>query len=328
NFDQEPIIQNNMVGYNCINCHSFAGGDPEQMMFHMRASNGGTYIVQDGQIERLNTQTDHTISNLTYPYWHPSGRYITTSVNTIHQFFHATDKKIEVWDLRSDVVVYDVEQHKILSKASIQSEDNFETFPSFSPDGHYLYFCSAPATEMPDNYDKVRYNLCRVEFDAEKGEIRGPIDTLVRADSLSYTFPRLSPDGRYMMYTETAYGQFPIWHSDAEIRMIDVESRQSIDMSALNSPDTESYHSWSSGSDWVVVSSRRDNSLYTLPYICHIGEDGRPAKPFLLPQEDPDTYDRLLYSFNIPELVRGRVEVSPYDIVKAAKQEPVQVKYE
>jgi len=230
--------------------------------------------------------------------------------------------------LRSDVVVYDVEQHKILSKASIQSEDNFETFPSFSPDGRYLYFCSAPATEMPENYDKVRYNLCRVEFDPAKGEIREPIDTLVRADSLSYTFPRLSPDGRYMMYTETTYGQFPIWHSDAEIRMIDVESRQSIDMSALNSPDTESYHSWSSGSDWVVVSSRRDNSLYTLPYICHIGEDGRPAKPFLLPQEDPYTYDYLLYSFNIPELVRGRVEVSPYDIVKAAEQEPVQVKYE
>ena len=328
NFDQESIIQNNMVGYNCINCHSFAGGDPEQMMFHMRASNGGTYIVQDGQIERLNTQTDQTISNLTYPYWHPSGRYITTSVNTIHQFFHATDRKIEVWDLRSDVVVYDVEQHKILSKASIQSEDNFETFPSFSPDGRYLYFCSAPATEMPENYDKVRYNLCRVEFDPAKGEIREPIDTLVRADSLSYTFPRLSPNGRYMMYTETAYGQFPIWHSDAEIRMIDVDSRQSIDMSALNSPDTESYHSWSSGSDWVVVSSRRDNSLYTLPYICHIGENGRPTKPFLLPQEDPDTYDYLLYSFNIPELVRGRVEVSSYDIVKAAEQEPMQVKYE
>ena len=112
NFDQEPIIQNNMVGYNCINCHSFVGGNPEQMMFHMRASNGGTYIVQDSQIERLNTQTDQTISNLTYPYWHPSGRYITTSVNTIHQFFHATDKKIEVWDLRSDVVVYDVEQDR------------------------------------------------------------------------------------------------------------------------------------------------------------------------------------------------------------------------
>ncbi len=327
-FDEEPIIQNNLVGYNCINCHSFRMGDPNDMMFHMRSANAGTYIVKGSKIERLNTKTDSTISNFTYPYWHPSGRYITTSVNSIHQFFHATDKKIEVFDLRSDVVVYDVEKQQILSQASIISEDNFETFPSFSPDGRHLYFCSAPAIEMPEGYDKVRYNLCRVEFDADSGTIAPQIDTLVRADSLSYTFPRLSPDGRYLMYTETAYGQFPIWHADAEIRMMDLESRAQIDMSRLNSPDTESYHSWSSGSDWVVVSSRRDNSLYTLPYLCHIGEDGHPAKPFLMPQEDPEMYDYLLYSYNIPELVQGRVEVSPYQIQQAAlKQEARQVTF-
>ena len=318
-FEEKPIILNSMVGYNCINCHTFCVGDPSQLMFHMRAANGGTYIVQDGQIEKLNTKTDGTISNLTYPYWHSSGNYITTSVNTIHQFFHATrDKKIEVFDLRSDVVVYDVRSKEILSKASIISEDNFETFPSFSPDGKWLYYCNAPATEMPDNYDKIRYSLCRVAFDAEKGEISSEVDTIVKADSLSYTFPRISPNGRYLMYTETAYGQFPIWHKDAEIRMVDLESRQSVDMSAINSPETESYHSWSSGSDWVVVSSRRDNSLYTLPYLCYIGADGKPGKPFLLPQEDPEMYDYLLYSFNIPELVTGEIEISPYEIQQAA----------
>ncbi len=319
-FEEKPIILNSMVDFNCINCHSFCGGDPNQMMFHMRTTNGGTYIVQDDKIQKLNTKTDNTISNLTYPYWHPSGRYITTSVNTIHQFFHATrDKKIEVFDLRSDVVIYDVDSKQILSKASIISEDNFETFPSFSPDGEWLYFCSAPATEMPDNYDKVRYNICRVPFDADKGEIKPTkIDTLVRADSLSYTFPRISPNGRYLMYTETAYGQFPIWHKDAEIRMVDLQSRESVDMSQLNSPDTESHHSWSSSSDWVVVSSRRDNSLYTLPYLCHIAPDGKPAKPFLLPQKDPEAYDYLLYSYNLPELVTGEVEVSPYEIQQTA----------
>ena len=148
--------------------------------------------------------------------------------------------------------------------------------------------------------------------------IKPEIDTIVKADSLSYTFPRISPNGKYLMYTETAYGQFPIWHKDAEIRMVDLESRQSIDMSAMNSPETESYHSWSSGSDWVVVSSRRDNSLYTLPYLCYIGADGKPCKPFLLPQEDPEMYDYLLYSFNIPELVTGEVDITPYEIQQAA----------
>ena len=48
-----------------------------------------------------------------------------------------------------------------------------------------------------------------------------------------------------------------------------------------------------------------------LPYICYIGKDGKPSKPFLLPQEDPDKYDYQLYSYNIPELTKGAVEVSP-----------------
>lgn len=328
-FDEQPIIRNDMTGYNCMNCHSFCMGDPGQMMFHMRAANGGTYIVQDKKISKLNTKTKETISNMTYPFWHPSGCYITTSVNDIKQFFHSVkEKKMEVFDLESDVVVYDVKNKEILSKASLITKDAFETFPAFSPDGKWLYFCTAPAQKMPENYDKVRYNLCRVAFDPDRGEISFPIDTLVHADSLSYTFPRISPDGRFLMYTETAYGQFPIWHPDAEIRMMDLENRTAMDMSALNSPDTDSYHSWSSNSDWVVFSSRRDNGLYTLPYICYIGKDGKPSKPFLLPQEDPDKYDYQLYSYNIPELTKGAVEVSPYEIQQVAeKNKPEQVRF-
>lgn len=328
-FHERPIIRNDMTGYNCINCHTFCMGDPGQMMFHMRAANGATYILQDKHISKLSTKTPETISNLTYPYWHPSGRYITTSVNNIMQFFHAVkERKMEVFDTESDVVVYDIQNKEILSKASLITKDQFETFPSFSPDGKWLYFCATPARKMPDEYDSIRYHLCRVAFDAERGEIRMPIDTLARADSLSYTFPRVSPDGRFLMYTETAYGQFPIWHADAEIRMLDLRNREPVDMAALNSPDTESYHSWSSGSDWVVFSSRRDNGLYTLPYICRIGEDGKPGKPFLLPRADPDQYDYLLYSYNLPELVRGEVEVSPYEIQYAAtKNKPEQVRF-
>ncbi len=329
-FDEKTIIRNDMTGYNCINCHSFCMNDPNRMMLHMRAVHDGTYIIRGKEIERLKTKTKQTISNLTYPYWHPSGKYITTSVNDIKQFFHAVkEKKMEVFDLESDVVVYDVEQHKILSAASLITKDAFETFPAFSPDGKWLYFCSAPAREMPADYDKVRYHICRVAFDAGKGALQLPVDTLVRADSLSYTFPRISPDGRFLMYTETAYGQFPVWHKDAEIRMLELEMRQPVDMSLLNSADTESYHSWSSQSDWVVFSSRRDNGLYTLPYICRIQADGRPAKPFLLPQEDPEKYDYQLYSYNLPELVTGEVTISPYAIQQRAHEGPTtQVSFE
>ena len=328
-FEETPIIRNDMTGYNCMNCHSFCMGDPGQMLFHMRAANGATYLLQDGKLQKLNTKTDETVSNLTYPAWHPSGRYVTTSVNTIRQFFHSVkERKMEVFDMESDVVVYDVQQQAILSAASLITKSDYETFPAFSPDGKWLYFCSTPAVEMPANYEQIRYNLCRVAFDAEQGAIQLPIDTLVRADSLSATFPRLSPDGRFLLYTETAYGQFPIWHTDAEQRMLRLSDRTQVDMSLMNSADTDSYHSWSSGSDWVVFSSRRDNGLYTLPYFCAIDAEGHPAKPFLLPQADPEKYDYQLYSYNLPELVKGRVEISPYEIQQVALHDkPKQVAF-
>lgn len=180
---------------------------------------------------------------------------------------------------------------------------------------------------MPENYDKVRYNLCRVALDPDRGEISFPIDTLVHADSLSHTFPVSLPMGVSDVHGNRLWA-VPIWHPDAEIRMMDLENRTAMDMSALNSPDTDSYHSWSSNSDWVVFSSRRDNGLYTLPYICYIGKDGKPSKPFLLPQEDPDKYDYQLYSYNIPELTKGAVEVSPYEIQQVAeKNKPEQVRF-
>jgi len=145
-----------------------------------------------------------------------------------------------------------------------------------------------------------------------------PVDTLVYADSISVSFPRISPDGQFLMYTETAYGQFPIWHKDADIRMIDLRSGTFVDTSVMNSEDTESYHSWSSNGKWVVFSSRRDNGLYTLPYLTYINEEGKPSKPFLLPQKDPEFYDYLLYSYNIPELVKGEVKIDPYKIQQTA----------
>jgi Tol biopolymer transport system component len=319
-FTEKPLVKNDMTDYNCINCHSFCGGNPLQMMLHMRAANSGTYIINGENIQKLNTQTEQTISHLTYPYWHPSGKYLAASVNDVKQFFHAVkDLKMEVFDLESDVVVYDIENKAILSAASLITKDAFETFPSFSPDGKSLYYCSAPALPMPEQYDSIRYAILRVAFDEARRHTGTQADTIISNDKHSASFPRISPDGRFLMYTETGYGQFPVWHKDAEIRMIDLAANQPIDMSALNSNDTESYHSWSTNSRWVVVSSRRDNGVYTLPYFAHIDAQGNPSKPFVLPQEYPDTYDYSLYSYNLPELVNGEVTISPYAIQHAVR---------
>jgi len=75
-------------------------------------------------------------------------------------------------------------------------------------------------------------------------------------------------------------------------------------MTAANSDDTESFHNWSANSRWLVVSSRRDDGLFTRPYFCHVDADGRVSKAFMLPQRNPRQFyrDRFL-SFNVPEFI-------------------------
>ena len=101
-------------------------------------------------------------------------------------------------------------------------------------------------------------------------------------------------------------------------------------LEAANSPDaTDSYHSWSSNSRWLVFSSRRLDGLYTRPYFTYIDKDGHAHKPFLLPQENPmKHYDALFYSFNIPEFIKDKVEVNPQIIARMMKDtEGIDVTY-
>ena len=89
--------------------------------------------------------------------------------------------------------------------------------------------------------------------------------------------------------------------------MFDLSTGAQVPTEEANSPDTDSYHSWSSNGRWVVFSSRRGDGLYTRPYIVHVSSNGTFGKPFLLPQEDIGYYDELLKSYNIPEFITGKV---------------------
>lgn len=332
-FRERRIYSNTQGKGNCVNCHSFCDRDPDQMLFHMRSELAGTYIFRNGQKEKLDTKTDQTISSLVYPYWHASGQYVAFSVNKTNQVLHSTDpNRIEVFDEASDVVVYDIRNHQIVTADNICSKAAFETFPTFSPDGRSLYFCSAKAVEpMPEGYKEVRYSLCRVDFDPSDCSFGQRTDTLYNAavHGGSVSYPRISPDGKFLAFTLSGYGNFSIWHKDADIYCIDLLSGNTSQMTALNSGDVESYHSWSGNSRWMVVSSRRGDGLYTRPYISYVDEDGQAHKPFLLPQKNPKKYyDSQMFSYNIPEFIEGEIDLTGRQIADfASEADKVQVIY-
>jgi len=324
-YSQKPIIENKMTDYGCVNCHSFHLFDPDTFMFHARMACGGTYFIHGDEIEVLDTKTPETMSALVYPQWHPSGKFVVFSVNNTKQRFHTCDRnRIEVFDCASDIVVYDVEKHELFSCPSLKDSAKFETFPTFSPMGDKIYFCCADSLSMPQNFDKIRYSLCSIDFNPENCSFGEDVRVLYDASDIgagSVSFPRVSPDGKYLMYTLSEYGNFSIWHTDADLYIYDLQSGEQRCLKELNSHDVESYHSWSSNSKWVVFSSRRDDGLYTKLYLAHIDDHGTFSKPFLLPQSDPYFYQGFMKSYNIPEFISGPVSLHSRKISSAGRKD-------
>ena len=141
------------------------------------------------------------------------------------------------------------------------------------------------------------------------------------ANGQSATLPRVSPEGRYLHFTSGKFGYFHIWHHDADIWMMDLQTGEVRPMREINSPDTESYHSWSSNGSWVVFSSRRVDGNFTRPFIAHHDGNGHFTKPFELPQDDPQFHREFLRSYNIPEFMSGPVTITPQEFAKVVKRD-------
>lgn len=311
NFREYAIIENSQVPGMCINCHTSAQTDPSHFVFHVRGDHGATLFQIDGQRELLKAKSDLLGGSMVYPYWHPSKKYCAFSTNQTRQGFHvAHHDRIEVFDLSSDVFVYNPATHEILTDSLLQTAEWSENAPVFSPDGHWLYYMTCLQRSYPADYRKEQYNLCRIAFDPDKGTFGQQVDTVFNAVAMnkSLTWPRPSYDGRYILFTLQDYGYFSVWHSESDQWLLDLQTGQARPLTEVNSNRADSYHNWNVNSHWIVFTSRRDDGLYTRLYLTSIDDQGKASKPFLLPQRNPwEYYDRTLYSFNTPDFTSSRV---------------------
>lgn len=315
-----------------MNCHTYANQSPDLSMMYVRGPGGGAILNQNGQLSKLNLKTDDMVSGSVYFGFSPSGRYITFSTNLIIPGFHSlASKRLEVFDSKSDVYVADLETHTMLRSPLLSDSLKFETFPTFSPDGKYIYYCVADSVSLPSDIKNLQYRLVRIPFDEATGAFGNKVESLNVAPALcslatggtqesSVCHPRISPDGRYLLYTVADYGTFPIWHPEADLQMMNLETGAIDTLAIVNSEKSDTYHSWSSNSRWFVFASKRDDGLYGKPYFCYIDRDGKAHKPFCLPQQHPTFYDNNLKSFNAPELGKGRLPFDVDDVAKAMKQ--------
>ena len=318
----------------CINCHvprnNYSDGASQ---IHVRQNKGGTLIMAGDSIRKVNMKCDSTLTSGVYTAWHPTHDFIAYSTNETRQmFFSFSDTRPEVFDLRSDIILYDIRNNTIRNVAN--DPDLLETYPGWHPDGKSLYYAAARYPEgvnaetQKDHYRDMRYDILRRRFDPETAVFSDP-DTVVYASAQlrSALHPRISPDGKTLLYCMAPFGTFHLPHKESDLYVMDLASGEERPLANANSDYSESYHSWSSNSRWIIFSSRRDDGQFTRPYIAYIDKDGNDYKAFVMPQEDPRHYSEFMKSYNVPEFFVQPFRFSRGDIIKALEKDAASAEF-
>ena len=305
-YHEDAILENQSINNGCANCHSFKHNSPDVMLMHIRGAGGGTIILKDGKSSKVSLSINDINSRVAYVSWHPTGKYIAFSINQIPQFYHLTGKKpIEVADTKSDLAFYDSDTGEIFTDSKISGDEFMETFPNWSPDGKTLYFCRTNPYVEGMFLDSIHYDLYKISFDPITKKIGEPVCIYNASENKkSVSFPRISPDGRYMMFTLLDYGNFSIWHPESDLYILDLKTDEVRCLEEVNSDNVDSFHNWSSTGQWFVFSSKRMDGLFARPYIAAFDPaTGKPGKAFVMPQKDPYFYTKFAKTYNVPDFI-------------------------
>ena len=316
-FNESVVLNNEYFKHGCVNCHAFCGHRPEKMLIGIRSADYGSsaLLLEGDRVQKIGTKFGYTS-------WHPSGRLAAFSVNKVRQFFHSAAGEVrDVMDFDSLISYYLVDTKTVKSTGNLARKDWLETYPTWSADGRYLYFCSAPITwsdrtVVPESYDQIKYDLVRISYDLDR-DLWGPLESVLSAQEtgLSILLPRVSPDGRWLLFCMCDYGCFPVYRQSSDLYMMDLETAQQTGEYKhhrldINSNESESWHSFSSNSRWIVFSSKRGSGVFTRIYIAYVDKNGKVHKPIRLPQKDPTYYESCLWTYSVPELITEPVRIT------------------
>jgi len=334
-FSESVILDNGYFKHGCVNCHAFCRNRAEKMLLGIRSPVYGSsaLLVEGDKVRKIGTKFGYTS-------WHPSGRVAAFSVNKVRQLFHAAASEVrDVMDFDSLMAYYLVESESVKTTPNLARKDRLETYPTWSADGRYLYFCSAPVTwsdktVVPESYDQIKYDLVRASYDLDRDQW-GQLESVLSAEDtdLSILLPRISPDGRWLLFCMCDYGCFPVYRQSSDLYIMDLEAAKQTgeykyNRLDINSSESESWHSWSSNSRWIVFSSKRGSGVFTRTYIAYVDKSGKVHKPIRLPQKDPTYYESCLWTYSVPELVIEPVRVTREKlgrVVRSSRNIPIQM---
>jgi len=175
----------------------------------------------------------------------------------------------------------------------------------WSPDGRYVVFARAeakdpyPAGQKPalhandPNEVQIQYSLYRVPFNDGRGGQAEPIAG-ASDNGMSNNFPKVSPDGRWIVFVKCRNGQ--LMRPDSQLYIVPASGGIARRMRA-NTSLMNSWHSFSPNGRWLVFSSK-SRSPYTQMFLTHIDEQGQDSPAIYI-----DNSTAANRAVNLPEFV-------------------------
>jgi Flp pilus assembly protein TadD len=256
----------------------------------------------------------------------PDGRYVVTMINDPGKGQSDYQRRISPDDLRQNYYVANFTDYRFLqvfyptrgvlawySKATgmlqpLPGADDpgyVHTAATWSPDGSYLVFARAKARDSypPEGKQatyandpgetQIQYDLYRVPFNDGRGGTATPIAG-ASANGMSNSFPKISPDGRWIVFVKARNGQ--LMRPDSRLWIVPAEGGEARELRA-NTPLMNSWHSFSPNGRWLVFSSK-SRTPYTEMFLTHIDADGHDSPAVVV--EHSTAANRAV---NIPEFV-------------------------
>jgi hypothetical protein len=324
-YDEKPILDNRRFANECCHCHTLLNNSPDAAMVVIRSTRyeNSLVLIRQGTVEGIR-------GTVGTPAWHPTGRMMVFAFSKPRLMLHTarTDMR-DIAELEGWIGYFLTGGNAVCRIPGLTDDTRLLAFPTWTPDGRYLYYCNAPnlwtnmAAIRPDTYTTIRYDLMRIAYDVDRDQWGEPETVLPASETrFSIAQPRISPDGRWLFFCACAYGAFPPYDSGSDLYGIDLNAASQTGKATyrkleVNSPECESWLNWSANSRWIVFSSKRASPLFNRPYLAYVAPNGDCGKAFLVPQKDPAYYDSLLKTYTIPTLAAGPITVPQRKILEA-----------
>ena len=270
----------------------------------------------------------------------PDGRYVVTSIappklahtsaNSVPGFASGLSDRLYntnypdipfnqvFFPTRGILAWYDKQEQKMRPLPGADDPRFVQTSAFWSPDGKYLVFSralardpyppGAPRAEHANdpNETQIQYDLYKIPFNQGRGGKAEPV-VGATANGMSNNFPKVSPDGRWIVWVENRNGL--LMRPDSRLFIVPFAGGKARLMNC-NTSLMNSWHTFSPNGHWLAFSSKA-RSPYTQLMLTHIDANGNDSPAIIV-----DNTTAANRAVNIPEFVN----VAPGGLATIAPQ--------